>query len=532
MKFFILFALMTVCHSFTFSQNIKFEIIENDSIKIANNTTLATNGILLYEESVLKKFKVTPFTIGPTPVNRQGYSISKLNNTLNIEKSVDLFDGQKKFLANSSQIISFQNHHGIIYQEVLDGEELGNVKFVEINESDLTVKNEILMMDLKKNGIEFSPKKVIKGDLSTFKVYVSQHKKRLMIISRAEYKKGEDEYIYINVFDENLKLVQYRKLTVPVDEICYTTICDDLGNIYGSFKELNENGKIKRSEIDNNPLILRVFKIGETKPITFSIKHDDHSFHFNEMMFSPIQNKVYVLGTYSEGKAENYKGVYHASIDVPSMTLTKMVQTPFSDELIKKYDKDGYASTKENNTGLSRYFSSKYLIRGDGSVDFVLYFNKNERYTSRSSSGSTRLVDNYYGGNILDAHIVDNKVIFSTVGRDMLSPNAFYYNDFSLYSKNENMIVLYNDNENNLSRTPDEKPKNGVVQKSEIVAATIGKNGTVSRQLLLNGYKSKTIGILGYLYPMSDNSFFVPIQRLNAMSMSTKDVKFVKVTID
>ena len=67
-----------------------------------------------------------------------------------------------------------------------------------------------------------------------------------------------------------MKLVQYRKLIVTPEEICYTTICDDLGNIYGTFKEvLNENGKIKKREIDNNPLKIKAFKIGEKNPITF-----------------------------------------------------------------------------------------------------------------------------------------------------------------------------------------------------------------------------------------------------------------------
>ena len=65
-----------------------------------------------------------------------------------------------------------------------------------------------------------------------------------------------------------------------------------------------------------------------------------------------------------------------------------------------------------------------------------------------------------------------------------------------------------------------------------MVAATINKNGTVSKQLLLNGYKGKTIGLLNYIYPLPSNSFLVLMQRLNGIGMSTKDTKYARVTID
>ena len=529
----MLFALITFSYTLTYGQQIKYDIIDKDNYNISDNIVSTPNGLLQYEESTSKKLMIRPLGIGVGPGNKRGYKITKINNALSPENSVELFDGQKLFIGSSSQIINFQNHNGIIYQEVLEGDELGDIKFLEINAADLSVKKEMVLMDFKKNGITFSSKKVIKGDVSTFKIYQSQNKKRLMIISRSKYKKGEDEYIHINVLNEDLKLVQYRKLIVTPEEICYTTICDDLGNIYGTFKEvLNENGKIKKREIDNNPLKIKAFKIGEKNPITFSIKHEEHSFHFNELMFSSIQNKVYLVGAYSEGKGENFKGVYHASIDVPKMALTKMVQTPFSDELIKKYDKDGYASTKDKNEGLSRYFIPKYIVRGDGTIDFVLFYNQNETITTNSSNGGIRTRYINYGGNILDAHIADNKVTLATISRDMSSQSVPVYNDFSLYSKNENLIVIYNDNENNVSRTADEKPKRGVVQDSEMVAATINKNGTVSKQLLLNGYKGKTIGLLNYIYPLPGNSFLVLMQRLNGIGMSTKDTKYARVTID
>lgn len=529
----MLFALITSTYTLTYGQQIKYDIIDQDNYSMSDNIVSIPNGLLKYEESKSKKLIVRPMGIGVAPGNKRGYKITKLNSALSPENSVELFDGQKLFLGSSSQIIHFQNHNGIIYQEVLEGDELGDIKFLEVNAADLSVKKEIVLMELKKNGITFSAKKVINGEVSTFKLYESQNKKRLMIISRSEYKRGEDEYIHINVLDEDLKLVQYRKLIVSQEEICYTTICDDLGNIYGTFKEVfNDNGRIKKREIDNKPLNIKAFKIGEKNPLTFSIKHEEHSFHFNELMFSPNQNKVYVVGAYSEGRGENFKGVYHASIDVPTMALTKMVQTPFSDELIKKYDKDGYASTKDKNAGLSRYFIPKYLVRGDGTIDFVLFYNENETVTSTSSIGGVRTRSTNYGGNILDAHIADNTVTLATISRDMASQSVPVYNDFSLYSKNENLIVIYNDNENNMSKIADEKPKRGVVQNSEMVAATINKNGTVTKQLLLNGYKGKTIGLLNYIYPLASNSFLVLMQRLNGIGMSTNDTKYARVTID
>jgi ribosomal protein S26 len=160
-------------------------------------------------------------------------------------------------------------------------------------------------------------------------------------------------------------------------------------------------------------------------------------------------------------------------------------------------------------------------VRGDGTVDYILFYNKGERYENRPTD--------YYGGNILDAHIANDKVTFTRIPRDMSSSAVNFYLFITLFSKDENLTFLYNDNANNMEKNIEAKPHSGVVQKSDICAATVNKDGAVKRQNLSGEIKGKNIAALDQIYSIAKNEFIIILEKLTFSNMGTVKRQFIKV---
>ena len=91
---------------------------------------------------------------------------------------------------------------------------------------------------------------------------------------------------------------------------------------------------------------------------------------------------------------------------------------------------------------------------------------------------------------------------------------------------------MYNDKAKNIEQNIDEKPKLGVVQKSEICATTISKEGIVKRQALPVDVEGKTIGAPHKMYPISKNEFLIVLEKLTFSNMSTAKSRIIKVTAE
>jgi len=511
------------------SQNFKYEIVDQANYSPAEQISPTKDGFLYFEADVNKKV-----TFGGLNLHklRMGVKINKLDTSLKLIATKDFLNGEKKLLPGLFNFIKFNNKHCIVYQDVKNEDLLGSLKLAVIDETTLDVNSETTLLDLDKYKIGYETKSVVKYNISTYETQVSRSGKMLLSVTQPQTEKGERKQIFLTVFDENLKMVMDRKIVFKEDMVRISSyVCDDSGNVFIGYVWWYEDEKSKKGTV-----LEEVFKVMIVKPQNAAnqilpVQLPGYSLAKLQLVHSPVQNKVYLMGILNKAWDDHFSGMYHTSIDLTSMKMEKLTGTDFTSDLVKKFDDDGYASTKEKNYGLSRNFESSTAVRGDGTVDLILEYQKVKPPTmdSRGKMGS---ITDYYAGNFLDAHVVNNKIIFSRIPRDMLSPGSSAYLNHTTFSKDGNLTFLYNENENNIENSIDEKARFAVVQKSEICATTISSDGKLKRELLLKGYNAKTIGLLNRVYRIAPNSFFILLQKLNFSSMSTADTKYARVTVD
>lgn len=521
MLIFIFMFLIALCKS----QNFKLQVFEQGQFGNVDNIVQAKTGILAYAigettGGIFTRNSLTKYT--------RNISVNKVNESFNIVKSNELWEGKKKVISGMYQNFKLQNNNCIVYQEVLNDEQLGDIKLAKIDENALTIEKEITLFDFNKNNIVIDIKKLLREAGNTYKMQLSEGNKKILIVAEPEQKKDEEKTIFFTVTDENLKMVSERKLSFKGKWVNIKSyLCDDDGNVYISYTSGDDDGNVKKGDADDDPRKVMIVPPNNGVIKTVSIQTEGFTITHYGLLYSAAQNKVYIVGSYSKAWRANHLGVFYASVDTKTMTLSKVIKSDFSEDLVKKFDDDGFANSGKKNFGLSRYFLPAYKMRGDGSIDFILYYNEAERYDPQSS----RQPD-YYGGNFLDAHILNDKIIFSRIPRKMNSPMTNFYILFSMFSNDENLTFLYNDNAKNIEQNIDEKPKLGVVQKSEICATTISKEGIVKRQALPLDVEGKTIGAPHKMYPISKNEFFVVLEKLTFSNMSTAKGRFIKVTAE
>lgn len=532
MKPLIICLLSIFLHLACYSQKFNYEIIDEANYSLNDNITPAQHGFLYYELEANRK--VSYAGIGLNKL-RLGVKINKLDTSLKLIDSKYLLNGENKLLPFLYDFFKFNSNHCLVYQDTKNDEMLGNVKLMTIDEATLGVKSETVLLNFEKFKISFETKDVVKKEITTFSTRVSPNEKMLLTMCELPTEEGDRKKIYFTVFDNNLKMVMEKKISFKDDVVVINSYtCDDNGNVYiGYLGTVEAEGKLKKGEVIDVGKKIMIIKPETKDPIILPFKLPGYTINYYDFIHSTAQNKIFIMGLYTRGWDDNHLGVFNTSIDLANMTLSKIEKTDFSAELVKKFDDDGYANSKEKKFGLARNFSPTYVTRGDGSVDLILSYSRLDNSSSISSTGVLRSGNTtFYAGNILDAHLINNHIVFSRVPRDISSLNTNFYTSFTTFSKDENLVLLYNENESNIEDDINKKSRPAVVQKSEICATAISSDGKVKRELLLKGYKSKTIGLLTRIYYISPNSFFILLQKLNFASMSTKDTKYAKITVE
>ena len=540
MRYLIIFVLSFISCITSNAQSFKYEIIEGKNTTLADDLIKTNDGYLHFEADPNKKVMLTPFA----NLNKIkfGITINKLDEGMKEILSKDLFNGEKRLVPWLYRVFEFNNKTFLLYHDIVSEEQSGSLKLMEINKQTAEVISEINLIDFSAKKITFDTKKVIKNGSSTYRFHMSENKKKIMITSEPIYEKDERKFMYAWVYDEDFKMISEKVIdfkTVYENINIYSTIFDNSGNIFIAYREfygldrrgniLGKDGEKVMSDVQDDMKKLMIVQpaIKEQQITSFNLV--DHSVYNMGLVYSPTQNKVFLLGTFCKAWDDNIIGVFHGSVDVASMKQTPVKLTNFSAELVKTISDDGFAKTKEKKYGLLRYFGANYALRGNGSVDIVMRYIEEE---TKVSSMNQRISTNYVGGDFLDAHLTNDNFTFTRIGRDINSPSTNVYLLFSTFSTGDNLMLFYNDNQNNIERAVSTIPKNGIAQNSEICVATIDKSGNVTRQRLLPELEGKSIGLLNNMFILSKNSFLILVQRLNSMNMSTKRTKFAKVVVE
>ncbi len=508
------------------SQNIKTEIINTEKLNNVGYPISNTSGVNFFIKNETK----TKFVLTQNAANKIGENIiiNKLDNEFNTIKTTNLYEGKMKFIHNFYSIFQFQKNNCIIYQELDESDNLSNVKLAIIDNDSINIKKEITAFDFRKNQIDINSKAILRSKTPNYTKHFSENKKMLLIVTETDTENGKKTKVFFTVIDENLNIISEQKIEMPsIYSSPRNYLCDDAGNVYINYYMRSESrkDKLKKGDIDDDPFYIMKIepKSKNIKTLKYNLKGFSLSNHI--LQFSPLQKKILITGTYTEAWNDNYyQGVFDASINIDNFEISEVRKTEFPEDLVKKFETDGYGSTKPKKYGITGNVAPLSVTRGDGSNDFILYHSLHTTYD--------RGYDDFDEGYILDVHLLQDKIYFCRIPRDMRSPGTSSYVHFSTFSNNENLTFFYNDNAKNIKKNLEEKPQSGIVQKSDICAATVGKDGILKRENLTENLEGKNIGNVSKYIQFSNSGFYFFIDKLSFMNMSTSKFQLMKVIVN
>lgn len=523
MKKHIIFSLVFLIAICGYSQNFTYQIFRETNVAKSSSLFPWENGFNSYELSKTRSGFNT--WVG---LSKRLRSIEAIQYDQNFkeQKTEKIFGGEERIIQNTYDFFSFGGKQCLIYLSYKAEKEAGPAKLVTFDNATMKETKEVIAMDFEKNQMPL-PFKMVADGWQPYQFRVSHNSKKLLVYAVHQFEKEKPIRFVYNIFDENLNIIKEEVITFKEKNVSiYSVLCDDDGNLILVYWASDDNPgyRRKRDPMDSEKTIdIIPFKGTRTKT---PFRLEGITLKGLGMVFSQKQDKIFIGGIYSEDVDENYIGTYFTSIDRKTWKMAPFAKHEFPEQILKKIDKDGFAKSGSKNQGLYKNFQVFHALRGDGTFDLMLHYLRYDAPVSYSGSGYGQ--SEYTGGDFLDVHFVNDKPVYAIIPKHITSGGDFYLK-FSLYSIDEDLSILYNDNKNNVEKDLDDKPHTGVVQKSEAVISTISSSGAINRRFLIDNKDGIIIAHFDRIYALPTGGFAFIIDKGSFSGMGTSKEWPVKV---
>ena len=374
-------------------------------------------------------------------------------------KEISLANGGNVFSAYYSTLKQVGGKYWFIYLEAGDNSDIGDIKAIDIDPETLETQ------DAKTIAAGASINQTIKqaSQVQDLKiVFKSSPSQKYSYIFVRTFKGT----FFLSCLNEKLDAVWGRKEAIDEldDDDIHSVEIDNAGNVFVGYTK-----KISAYYI--------IYTItGNTIRRTLNLDKADAK----EIMFSTTKDgSVYVVGSYKQD--EDYcVGVYKGKMNLTSYEVNGIVKTEFPESLITQLDADNWTLERNKNLGLSPLYTTEVIEATDGGINMVAEFHR-----------LTGMNENYYHAGSIMSVDFGKEVVFSRIPKYSTTGNITSYTAngilsngpyFHEYSHGDEMIFLYFDNPDNLSRDINKDPKLVNYSNAVLIAATIEANGEVKRQ--------------------------------------------------
>lgn len=385
-------------------------------------------------------------------------TLQKYDANFKLLKQVDLSNRAGKISSDCGQLQQLGKKYYFIYLQAQDGNDLGDIKAIEINPATLELGEPKVVASSKELDFTLPDFRYMMYSDLIYKTSPSSKFSMLLLKYRDNF--------FVCCMDENFN-PRWKKResskTISATRIQSAEV-DDAGNIYIGYSD-KQAGYRKYSttgeSVDHSITLLE----GKANTILFLAKPD----------------MVFVAGTYRNG--DNCNGVYKGAVDTKG-ELTGLSSKEFPGSLLEPLGKEGWASTKPKKYGIEPVFSSELKLSGDGSPVMLMEFSK-----------ETGNVSEYlHTGSIVHVYLGKTETSFARAPKYSVGAGLMGYAEHSIGSKSRfyyafttttHTIILYGDNPENLTRPLETDAKVLVPSKQILVAARIDKNGNLTREKII-----------------------------------------------
>jgi hypothetical protein len=240
----------------------------------------------------------------------------------------------------------------------------------------------------------------------------------------------------------------------------------------------------------------------KSKPQKQVLDLGDNYLKYYNMYFNTVNNKCFLLGTYSAKRDGSSTGTFMLELADGKKKKVKPYFKDFGNDLLTIMEKDGCAKNSGKNLGLAHGFGPvKIHTRTDGSMDYVLECN------SASSLSRSTIFESL---SILDIHYKNGQCTFVRVPKAQRYANMnTYLSNFS-FTYDDKLVLLYNEREDNMQKPMELRANTMVTPKSSVlVASVIDQDNNLTRKIVWdNGegrYASQLLSFVG----LADNRVLV-----------------------
>lgn len=298
-------------------------------------------------------------------------------------------------------------------------------------------------------------------------------------------KKRENVETLVAVFDENMNEVWKSGFQLPYQEKDYSVVgteVDDEGNLYFLGRYNNDGPGVTYK--------IQAFRNNGKELLEYDVDLGDKLASDCALGLS-LDGNLIVTGFYSDNKVGRIAGAFYLLIDPANSA--KLIETykEFDTETLALFMKQKKA---EKGKELDNFTFDRVIMRTDGGAVLL-----GEKYyvtqsTTTDAQGNTRTTYTYHHNEIIVVNInPDGTIEWVTKIPKIQSSGSSFYLGYSDHVKDENIYLVFNDNEKNLGENAEDKISRYNGKKSIATLVTIQPDGGWNKTAL---FDNKEEGVL------------------------------------
>lgn len=508
---------------FSFAQQYKISFSGQSEFSVDDPKVRVADGFIQYEKTdnkmqfgyTAKLYKV-----------RFGIKLTKYDNEMKMVKELALQNGDRAYGPFDIKVQYVGNKLYLFYFQMAGETEEGDINIfaAEINASDLTLGTPMKVLSInQKNGGIFS-KAFTSAAYNVFAIMPSPDKSKTLVFWTPNNSDGNYFFSVLNA--DFSPFTEKRGTMMTLTDPDVKSVCvDNLGDVFIAYA-----GAVDKHTMEQHIIVCAPKK--KEKEVTLSL--GESLIGTMCVHASKTNDIVHIGGTY--GETLNFTGVYHATISAALPKVSKPIQVPLPDTLLKQLIDEGWGSDKKKRYGLERHYYPLPYELEDGSFGMAAEFREAITTTSTNMNGGlSSSHTNIISGDILNIRFDGNKSIVTSRIPKYRNSNAGRTVGDSYFALpyHNTMLFFYADNEKNLNRSlADQAVSSNVYTNSVMLVAAIDEAGNIKREKLIDKKDDDFLPVADdATYVPGTKELYIPVQKIRKLGGIGKEAMWAKVEI-
>lgn len=377
------------------------------------------------------------------------------NNLKKIEtKKIDFSDMTEK--RDFESLFQMKNNRFYLFTSYL------NSARENVLEARLMKPRTLALSSNQKELHRLSYKGYSKNNSGSYGFKMSRDSSRLLVYYNLPYEKKASEKFGFKVYDQFLKPVWDKEITLPYTDELFNLVqirLDDKGDLYVIGKVFRDRLKDRAQGRPNYDYVVIAYRNNGKEKEEYEIKLAD-KFVTDVQITVDESGNIICAGFYSELGFGGIKGTFYATVDAETKTMTKGSFKEFDVGFIVEGERNSASKQKQVARGketLTNYFLDELIRKESGGAILIAEQFYERIINSTNTNGNfTRSYTKYFFNDLIIVSIdAKGEIEWAKKidkNQETINDNGFY-SSYYVGIKDDQLYVLFNDHEKNLDET-------------------------------------------------------------------------------